>query len=101
MPSTTNEEGDSSESGGFDGARKNHDTHSSSRRDQMGITPLARRGVPWRQPRFGTRVLVMETRMSLIIVPFAVNIVSISLRLIETRTRILIGGKLYPGLVNF
>ena len=43
---------------GFDGARKNNDTtHSSSRGDQMGITPLARRGVPWRQPRFGTRVL--------------------------------------------
>ena len=43
----------------------------------------------------------METRMSLIIVPFAVNIVSMSLRLIEARTRILIGGNLYPGLVNF
>lgn len=71
----------------------------------MGITPLARRGVPWPQPRFGTRVLVMETRTSLIIVPFAVNkvgIVSIiSLRLIEARTGILIAGKLHPGLATF
>lgn len=66
----------------------------------MGIAPLARRGVPWRQPRFGTRVL-MGTRMSLNIVAFAVNIVPISLRLIETRTRIVRRGKLHPGFVNF